>query len=177
MLAAVATLGIGFAPEAKGCSSPAANGQFNRSRGLEAVLGASVEGQSGESRSGIVGMWIVTFYVGTTTQMYDAGLEQFYGDGNEMTNSRLFSPTVGNICFGAWEASGPSTFKYKHIGWTFDTNGNFTGTFRLSATIKVNSQANTFTGTYSADILDPAGNVIPGTPAGGNMRGKRFGVN
>jgi len=192
MVAAIAAMCTVFAPEATACSSPDVAGRFGRSRGLAAALESSMDGVLPLARTAIpgnsddkaenfrdrnpeiVGMWIVTFYVGNTTEVYDLGIQQFYGDGTEMTNSSSFSPLEGNICFGVWQAAGARTFKLRHIGWTFDTNGKFSGTARLSVTLTVSPQGDTYAGSYMADAIDPSGNIVAGSQAKGPVRGRRF---
>jgi hypothetical protein len=122
----------------------------------------------------IVGMWTVNFYVERTSKVYDVAIEQFYADGNEMTTDVAAAPATDNTCYGVWEHAADRTFKLKHIGWVFDTNGTFIGRFDLTATLKVGNRSDTFTGWYVSDIKDISGNIIPGTPAEGVLKGKRF---
>jgi hypothetical protein len=190
-IAAVAAVCTLFAPEATACSSPETAGRSAGLRGpmvglesamdrllppLQTAITGSQDAKDANSQdrnSEIVGMWLVAFYIGNTTQLYDQGLQQFYSDGNEMTNSSFFPPVEGSICFGVWQTVGTRTFKLKHIGWTF-ANGNFAGTFRLTATLIVNPQGDAYVGTYVADIVDASGNVISGSQGKGVVKGRRF---
>src|SRR3954447_11446382 len=98
--AAIVALGTGFAPNARACGTrsgqaalaaaslfaPLLQSQIPPST-AEAQVGLSGKLDQEEDRSGhrhapIVGMWTVNFYVGTTSQLYDVAIEQFYADGN-----------------------------------------------------------------------------------------------
>ena len=99
---------------------------------------AAADNQAGDNSPFIVGMWEVTMRTGNV--LYDHAFQQFYADGNEMQNSALYPPEVGNICFGTWKQQDARSFKLKHYGWLFD-HGNFVGTLILTATITVGTQA------------------------------------
>jgi hypothetical protein len=119
-------------------------------------------------------MWTVYFYVGTTSQLYDVGIQQFYADGNEMTTDIAAAPATDNTCYGVWEQTANRVFKLKHFGWVFDTNGTFAGRFELTATLRVDNHGDTFSGTYVADQKDLSGNVIPSLHAEGVLKASRF---
>ena len=84
-------------------------------------------------------------YTGDT--LYDHAYQQMYADGNEMQNSGIFPPEVGNVCYGTWKQQDGRTIKLKHFGWLFD-KGVFTGTFALTATITLGTPLgpNTYVG-------------------------------
>lgn len=135
---------------------------------------------SRRARSPIVGMWIVTYYVGPfrgdDTPQFDRAIQQFSSDGNELMNSALFPPVVGNVCFGVWKDLGHDTFKLRHIGWTFTTANAFEGTFRLSVALTVGPGGDAFSGTYTSDVLGPDGKVLDGSAAEGDVIATRFEV-
>jgi hypothetical protein len=91
VVTAVALVWIVSVPGAKACSSPVVVGRFVDSRGLAPVLESSLErvlprvqqaiagSQDGKGDSeAIIGTWVTTFYVGTSTVLYGHGIEQFY---------------------------------------------------------------------------------------------------
>jgi hypothetical protein len=191
-LTTAAALGLLFARDARACNSSATAGRSVRSGELAMLLGSSpkqavpqVETTSSERqdeqqmnperrRPRIVGMWITDFFLENTDELFDHVIEQFSSDGNELIFSALVPPLLGDVCFGVWQPSGPRSFNLKHIGWTFDTTGNFTGTAILSATFNVVGDGNSVTGTFVSDLLDLSGNVLPGMSVKGVLKGKRF---
>jgi hypothetical protein len=132
------------------------------------------DGRSERRHAPIVGMWTVDFYVGTSNQLYDRAIEQFYADGNEMTTDIAAAPATDNTCYGVWGHAANRTFKLKHIGWVFDTNGTFSGQFELTATLHVGNPGDTFSGWYVADVRDLSGDIDPKQHAEGVLKGKRF---
>jgi hypothetical protein len=193
-MVAIATLGIFFAPAARACGTRPGEAGLAASRlfaplELQTPL-SSAEAQtpspgdqdqqgsrSERRRAPIVGMWTVDFYVGTSNQLYDRAIEQFYADGNEMTTDIAAAPATDNTCYGVWEHVADRTFKLKHIGWVFDaTNGTLSGQFELTATLHVSNSGDTFTGPYRADVRDLSGNTDPKQHAEGVLKGKRFKV-
>jgi hypothetical protein len=191
-IAAVAAVGVLFAPGARACGTRPVEAGLAASRLfaplLEVQTPASLaeaqtaspgdqdqeEGRSEGRHAPIVGMWTVDFYVGTTSQLYDRAIQQFYADGNEMTTDIAAAPATDNTCYGVWELAAKRTFKLKHIGWVFDMNGTFIGRFELTATLNVGNHGDTFTGRYVADIKDTSENIIPGSHAEGLLKAKRF---
>jgi hypothetical protein len=190
-MVAIATLGMLFAPNARACGTRPGEAGLGPSR-LFAPLELQTPLSSAEAQTAspgdqdqqgnrsvrrhaaIVGMWTVDFYIGTSNQLYDRAIEQFYADGNEMTTDIAAAPATDNTCYGVWEHAADRTFKLKHIGWVFDTNGTFIGRFDLTATLKVGNHRDTFTGSYVSDIKDLSEQVIPGSQAQGVLKGKRF---
>ena len=191
-ITAIAALGMWFAPDARACGTRRGETGLAASRLFSGLLEFQTppstaqaqtalpggqdpeQDHSGRNHAPIVGMWIAHFYVGTTSQVYDVAIEQFYADGNEMTNDIAVPPATENVCYGVWEYAANRTFKLKHLGWVFDTNGTFIGRFVLRATVDVANDGDTFTGTYVADQKDLSGNIIPGLHAEGLLKAKRF---
>jgi hypothetical protein len=132
-----------------------------------------------DHRHPIVGMWLTTFYVGPFygpgTPVSDETIQQFSSDGNELISSGSFAPVVGNVCFGVWKALGDNTFKLRHIGWTYNNNA-FEGTARLNSTMKVSANGDSYSGTYTTDVILPDGSVLPGSAVEGDVRATRFKV-
>jgi hypothetical protein len=194
LTATAALLCMALAPAAKaGCRSSTVDMPFLDAKGLFAALQSQpllapqvgvpdvqeegARNPSANKRHPVVGMWINDIYVGTNAQPSDHAIEQFSSDGNELINSGGFAPASENMCFGVWEASGPRRILLTHIGWDFDIpTGTFKGAVRLVAHITVSPDGDSFEGKYAQDELDPSGNVIPGSPVTGTMKGRRFKV-
>ncbi|MEP7361879.1 MAG: hypothetical protein ABI972_01370 [Acidobacteriota bacterium] len=123
------------------------------------------------SRLDIIGMWELTQTI--DGQLFDHALQQLYTDGNEMQNSSVVPPSLGNTCYGVWERTGNREFKLKHYGWNFDASGNFTGTFFLTATIKM-TDADHYTGTFVTDTLMLSGVPDPSLHGEGTVAATRI---
>jgi hypothetical protein len=130
--------------------------------------------QRATQHASIVGMWMAGFYHGD--HQWDAAIEQFYADGNEMTNDNAYPPADGNLCWGVWQRVGNGQYKMKHIGWVLDANGAYFGRFDLAATIAVTDHGDGFTASYVADQEDFSGNVIPAYPEEDTLKATRFAV-
>jgi hypothetical protein len=186
IVVAAAAFCITFVPQAKACG----NSTNLRAAGANALAfapklalalsrltpsadAAAAGNQAGENSPFIVGMWEVTMYNGNV--LYEHAFQQFYADGNEMQNSALYAPEVGNMCFGTWKQQDAKSINLKHYGWLFD-HGNFVGTLILKASIKVGTQGerNTYSGTFEADVVLPSGAIDPTQHAQGTVQGKRL---
>ena len=179
----IAALGM-LTPDVKACGkNPGEAGPFSlkllapllqsQSRPPASILGSSSSENENEKHDAkIVGLWTVNFYVGTTTELWDYGLEVFYADGNEMTNDD-FTPPAGGLCWGVWEPSGRRTVKLNHIGLGFES-GHFLGMFRLTADLTLDRDGDAFRGTYVADQYDLSGNPIASYHGEGNLSAQRI---
>jgi len=189
-IVAITALGIGLSPRALACGK-----QFGQSGaatfGLSALLSEAQRSSSftgalpGLSSSqdqrasaslhaSIVGMWLLGFYHGD--QPWDAAIEQFSSDGNEMTNDNVASPALGYLCWGVWERVGNRQYKMKHIGWVFDANGAYFGRFDFVATITLTDHGDGFVGNYVIEQEDLSGNILPAFHDEGTLKATRFTV-
>ncbi len=181
---AIAAMGLLNTPSASACGTQGNNPArtvMNRMRAamVAHLAAARADGRFAQDKlddgtASIVGMWDLTFFVGSTPEVWDQAFQQFYADGNEMTNDIAVSPSLGNICFGVWKQTGKQTYQLKHYGWNFDEHGNFAGKFVLTATMKVDPSGNSYAGTYVADSLDLAGHIIPELHGAGALKATRI---
>jgi len=105
----------------------------------------------------IVGLWKATYTSGGQTA--DVGFEVWHSDGTEVYND-IAPPAEGNVCLGVWSQTGRSTFKLYHPAWTFDMNGNLTGTAIIRVNVTLNANASKYSGTYTFDFFDNSGNSM-----------------
>jgi len=129
-----------------------------------------VDAESAQGAS-IVGLWISTFTSGG--QVVDQGFDQWNSEGTEILNDDP-APATGNVCLGVFVQSGPTTYKLKHPSWTFDSNGNLTGTAILREKVTVAPDGKSYSGAYSLDFFDLSNN-----PAGqftGTLKAQRITV-
>ncbi len=122
----------------------------------------------GPPNAPLVGMWQVN--VLSEGQVIDEAYEVFHSDGTEMIND-ITPPAEENVCLGVWAQTAAGVYKLKHLSWTFDSNGNLTGTAVLKISINLKPGSDKFTGTYTLNYFDNNGN-----PAGeftGQVQGTR----
>lgn len=160
---ALLAVSASLAPNAAACGLPGVNPgapSFKTPAGLPPGLAAmpnesSPAGVSASSAVPIVGLWNVTFYSegAVTDQAFDA----WHSDGTEILND-FTDPIEDNVCLGVWAQTGAQSFKLKHPSWTFDINGNLTGTAYILEAVTVSSSGNEYAGPYSISFFDTNGN-------------------
>lgn len=109
---------------------------------------------AGPSAQELVGLWHVVASSGG--QIVDQEFEVWHSDGTEEILD-ITPPAEENACFGIWVQTSRDTVKLKHPAWTFDANGNLTGTAILRETVTIERGENKFTGTYTLDYYDTSG--------------------
>ncbi len=119
----------------------------------------------------IVGLWKTTFTSGG--QVVDEGFDQWNGDGTEILNDDP-PPQTGNVCLGVFIKSALSTYKLKHPSWTYDANGNLTGTAIIRELVMMGPGGNTYSGTFTIDLYDLNGTHL--TQFGGTISAQRITV-
>ena len=155
---------------------------LDRALSLVQSSGQRERDEDHKRRSAIVGMWIATYYVGAfqgpETERFDLAIQQFSSDGNELMNSALVPPEAGNVCFGVWKDLGHNTFKLRHTGWDFGDPATtaVSATFSLNVSLTVSPDGKTYSGTYTSDLKDLEGKVLPETAVEGDVRATRFEV-
>jgi len=156
---AILALGAGLAPNANACSNKLGAFAMRVPAILPPAIPAAPSDTPADSParlgSSIVGLWSVTFYSEGAT--VDVAFDAWHSDGTEILND-FTDPIEGNVCLGAWTQTGPQTFKLKHPSWTFDGNGNLTGTAYILETVTVASGGNQYQGTYTINFYDTSGN-------------------
>jgi len=121
----------------------------------------------------IVGMWHVTFTAKTSNgtaipaTVIDNALAVWHADRTEIMNS-VRPPQDGNFCLGVWEQTGRCSYKLNHFAWFAnqfpnDTNngiGDPVGPSHFVESVTVSPDGNHFSGTFSLDAYDTAGNKV-----------------
>lgn len=115
---------------------------------------ASPNAAGDASAQNLVGLWHVLFTSGG--QVVDQAFEVWHSDGTEEILD-VTPPAEENACFGVWVQTSRDTVKLKHPAWTFDANGNLTGTAVFRETVMIERGENKFTGTYTLDFYDTSG--------------------
>ena len=88
----------------------------------------------------------------------DAGYSQWHSDGTEILNSSR-EPETQSFCLGVWNKIGHSHYKLNHfaISWA---NGALLGPANIREDVTLSHDGNTFTGTFTIDQYDQAGNLL-----------------
>ncbi|SPF56486.1 exported hypothetical protein [Candidatus Sulfopaludibacter sp. SbA4] len=105
----------------------------------------------------LAGLWMKTYTL--QGQVIDQGFDTFNADGNEMIVD-ISPPASDNVCTGVWAQTGTFTYTLYHISWTFDMNGNLTGTAVFKETMTLSRDGNSYTGTGTVEFFDNNGNLL-----------------
>ncbi|HME37682.1 MAG TPA: hypothetical protein VKG63_01870 [Steroidobacteraceae bacterium] len=150
--------------------------------------GAFLSVSSGEYWGGsIIGLWKVEFLAKGNTNgipdgaLIDFGTATWNGDGTETMVSGGRDPSTGDVCMGAWEQTGRSTFKLSHLAMAWRA-GAYVGPAAIKETVTLDPSGNTFHGTftitqYMASVAPgqefDESTVVPPTPIYGVITGTR----
>jgi hypothetical protein len=117
----------------------------------------------------IVGMWHVTFTAQGNSggppdgTQIDSAMVVWHGDGTEIMNSGRPAQD-GDFCMGIWTKTGKATYHLNHFAWGGNdtTNapagiGNPTGPTRVTETLTLSADGNSYTGTFTLKATDPTG--------------------
>jgi hypothetical protein len=135
------------------------------------VQAGSTAAQPISAKTSIVGMWHIQFVVGDHTiqeayQIWNVG-------GTEVHNPNV-DPRTGSVCLGVWRHAAHGTYKLAHRVWSYDTEGNFTGTIHLSETLNLGDGGKTHNGSFALDFYDPTGAFQ--FEVAGDVKGERIKV-
>lgn len=90
----------------------------------------------------------------------DAVYSQWHSDGTEINVSGLRAPMTGDVCLGEWIKTGARTYQLNHFGISYDQTGQIlVGPARIQQWITLDPKGNSFTGTFTTDQWDEAGNL------------------
>ncbi len=120
--------------------------------------------QVSENAEAIVGFWQVTLTAkgnpgppdGT---VIDKGFSQWHSDGTEILNSSR-PPVTQSFCLGVWKKVSPGHYKLNHFPISWDQNSNLVGVANLREEVTLSHDGKTFTGTFTIDQYDQAGNLL-----------------
>lgn len=156
--------------------------QWNRTEALQPLSAQEALSRTAENEGSdgqIVGFWKFKFLSEGTTgipdgAVIDNGFTQWHSDGTEITNS-LRPPSTGSFCLGVWQRTGSSGYALNHFALGWDLGGNFIGPVQIREHVMLNHSANQYTGTFTIDQFDLAGNVLAHVQ--GQVSGTRITVN
>ena len=142
-----------------------------------AALSRTAENEGSEGK--IVGFWKFQFVSQGSAgipdgAVVDNGFTQWHSDGTEITNS-FRPPSTGNFCLGVYQQTGSSTYSLNHFALGWDPLGNFIGPVQIREKVTLSHNSNQFTGTFTIDQFNPAGNVLAHVQ--GQVTGTRITVN
>jgi len=161
--AAIAGLiGLGVAGQASACSGLPVPGGRDASPGRTApaidyataggFLHTSYEPPQGGNFGGpsIVGLW--KFVMKVEGQPFDFGTIIWHADGTENTISGGRDPSTGDVCMGAWEQIGRSTYQLNHLALPW-SGGAYVGVAHFHQTIKVDPSGNSYSGYFTLEAF------------------------
>jgi hypothetical protein len=111
-----------------------------------------------------VGAWRLTFNTPTGPSQ---SLLTVMADGTLLFSGRPSSPAAGGfpVIFssaghGAWHQTSPITAAATWVGLVTDGEGTFLAAVTDSVEATLDTDGNSWSGTYSATVADPAGNIL-----------------
>ena len=105
----------------------------------------------------IVGVWQASLTVSGTLLLNT--IDTWNSDGTEFLSADK-NPIEGHVCQGVWKNIGGRSVQLHHMGWTFDTSGNPTGTLVDDTSVTVDKQGMTYSGTFDFKFYDVNGNLV-----------------
>jgi len=125
--------------------------------------------QAADTLDPIVGMWHVTFTAEGNTEgppdgtPIDNAIVVWHSDGTEIMNSGR-PPQDGDFCLGVWQKVRTNQYKVNHFAWGGnDTTGGTTGIgnpsgpTRITETVTLSADGNSFSGTFWLRATNPEG--------------------
>ncbi|MGI8955465.1 MAG: hypothetical protein ACR2II_00930 [Chthoniobacterales bacterium] len=86
--------------------------------------------------------------------------EIFHQGGTFTGTGNLSSPALGGPALGTWQLRGMRTFNASFQFFTFNPDGSFAGTLKVTSQIHLSADGNSFTSTDTFAIYDPDGNLV-----------------
>jgi hypothetical protein len=140
----------------------------------------------------IVGTWRFTWTSDGTAYpapiplgaVVDFGTQQWHDDGTELIISGGRPPGSGDTCMGSWQQTGPSTYRFRHIGLAWansdsvppSTPAMYIGPAIIQATVTLNRAGNAYEGNFTLDQY-AKDEVTLLEHIAGSVTATRFGVN
>jgi hypothetical protein len=126
----------------------------------------------------ITGTWwnLITPYncsTGTPAPVSFPALASYSGGGTSLSMGSSAPPASRTHVLGAWTKTGRRTYKVVGLAFLFDPTGVWTGTQRISNTLRVGNNSDRISGTTLVEIFDTQGNPIPNAGACANLVGER----
>ena len=86
--------------------------------------------------------------------------EIFHQGGTLTLTGNLNSPALGGPGLGTWQRTGMRTFDGSVQFFTFNPDGSFAGTVKITTKTHLSADGNGFTATFTFAVYDPDGNVV-----------------
>ncbi len=125
--------------------------------------------QVADDQDPIVGLWHVTFTAQSNSggppdgTPIDNAMVVWHSDGTEIMNSGR-PPQDGDFCMGIWKKTGRVKYRLNHFAWGGNDTanapagiGNQAGPTRITETITLSADGNSYTGTFTLTATDPTG--------------------
>ena len=86
--------------------------------------------------------------------------EAFHQGGTVTITGNLNSPALSSPGIGTWQRTGMRTFNATFQFFTFNPDGSFAGTVKITTQIHLSAHGDSFTSTSTFAVYDPDGNLI-----------------
>jgi hypothetical protein len=122
----------------------------------------------------ITGLYRFTFTV--QGNVVDQGFVTWHADGTEIMNSGK-PPITQSFCMGAWEQTGPHSYKLNHWALNWDAAGQtFLGPVNIRENIVLDRSGKTYTGDFTLTQYTPDGKTPTGPTTQGTVSATRVSV-
>ncbi len=137
--------------------------------GLVFALLVSVSTSSGQFKTqaggaaapSLEGSWIVDL-TNQSAGSFKVLVTYDRGGGVVSTNPPVPPPFHASLAQGTWQRTGGHEFTNTFIALIYDPAGQFVATLKVRETLTLNESGDQYDSRASADVFDPAGNLIPG---------------
>lgn len=150
---------------------------------LPAALGAllvqactsSTSAQSNDTADPIEGLWnsqvtIANCQSGAVMRQFQA--MNLFMRGGTLADTDVQAPSAHGPAFGTWQTSGAAQYSSVFQLFRYNPDGSFAGANRVTRTITLATDGNSFTSTIAVDVDDPTGATL--SSACGTETGTRF---
>jgi hypothetical protein len=112
----------------------------------------------------IVGFWRATVVAQGNSAIpdgtvIDKGFTQLHSDGTEILNSSR-PPATSSYCMGVWKKTAKNVYIVNHFAISWTPAGTLIGIANIHEEVALNEDGDTYTGTFTIDQYDQAGNKI-----------------
>jgi hypothetical protein len=137
---------------------------------LSILLLAPAQGQAPSNPfKTLVGTWKVTVSPDAIPPF--TAFNQFNADGSSVEFDNSNPPSQQTVAVGPWERNGDRDYTMLEVNQLFDDHG-YAGEFRVQAKITLDASGDTFTSTFTFQVLDISDNVV--FQGGGTAKGRRI---
>jgi hypothetical protein len=116
----------------------------------------------------IVGLWHVMYTNSSDQSLFNDTFDTWHSDGTEF-ESAFLAPAGGDVCAGAYKATGKRSYVNHHVGWLFNPStptATATNYFTLDEQVTVAPNGKSYSGQFTFKIWNLDGTPTPAVVTG-----------